>query len=203
MTIARASTQLSLLQVQPCHRITSNAQARNAYGSAAQEIVCAALDLDPVPINGACSVCFDAQDKDGAMLHEIKSVKNGGKVVCYDWRMTKEAGAGVLACYSILCHRVRGCRDGAELYRVFAAGGLELMILKLGTVHEIAREQPRNKIKATTPRPGVRMGYDRGGYKEGYRNVPTKALKDQTMKAELRSFELYGISFQVQLFREL
>src|SRR4051812_20128751 len=75
--LARASNQLQLLDVTPRYPIESNAAARNAYGSAAQEIVCAALKLRPIPINGQCDICFDAEDSD--FFYEIKSCHRSGK----------------------------------------------------------------------------------------------------------------------------
>src|SRR4051812_26775895 len=99
-SIAPASKQLSLLSVAPSYTITKNAQARNAYGTVAVEIVCAALNLLPIPINGNYAICFDAQDSNG--FYEIKSVHRSGKVVIYDWRMEKEASVNVPLAYAIL-----------------------------------------------------------------------------------------------------
>lgn len=175
MTIAPPSRQPLLLHIAPSWRITKNAQARNAYGSVAQELVCAALGITPVPINGNYECCFDAHHDEHGWV-EIKSVKRtGGKVVIYDWRMAKEQASGVVLHYAILCHNVKGS-DGRQLVREFVEGGLELIVLPAEQVHALAAAQPLQKLMRAE-RSGVRCGYNRKGYKDGYRNVPVSALR--------------------------
>lgn len=175
MTIAPPSDQPLLLHIAPSWRITKNAQARNAYGSVAQEIVCAALKLTPIPINGNYECCFDAHSARHGYF-EIKSVKRvGGKVVIYDWRMAKERDAGVELHYAILCHNVRRS-DGRELVREFVESGLELLVLPAEQVHAVAAAQPLQKLMHIE-QPGKRCGYNRAGYRDGYRNVPVRELR--------------------------
>lgn len=203
-TLAKPSTQSALLEVRPIFTIEKNAQARNAYGEAAAQIACAALRLDSIPIDGSKAICFDAQDPRDGRYFEIKSVKRvGGKVVAYDWRMKKEAGAGVPCSYAILCHAVRSHRDGATLFDAFAAGGLELLVVSLETVHRIAAAQPKQRIKKERIAAAPETGYNRKGYKEGYRNVPVRDLRDRCMHAETAVFRLYDVPFSVRVFREL
>ena len=79
MRFALPSEQLSLLSIRPEYRIEGNTHARNAYGAAAQEIVCAALSLRAIPINGSCEICFDACDDTAKPVLRNKIVPQGRK----------------------------------------------------------------------------------------------------------------------------
>jgi len=186
---------MNLLEVQPVFKIPSNAHARNAYGTAAQEIACAALQLNPIPIDGSKSICFDASD--GVRPYEIKSVHRNGKVVIYDWRMEKEAVVPESR-YLILRHSVRGHRDGKTLYQAFAdGGGLEAWIITTPSVHQIAQKEAKRVMLSDSKDP--RCGYSRKGYKDGYRNVGLNRFSDLMVEAQIRKFVLYGIFFQITI----
>jgi hypothetical protein len=193
-TFAAVSRQLNLLEVQPVFHIPSNAHARNAYGTAAQEIACAALQLLPIPIDGSKSICFDASD--GVFPYEIKSVHRNGKAVIYDWRMEKEATVPESR-YLLLRHSVRGHRDGNTLYQAFADSGLEAWIITTPSVHRIAREEQKRVMLSDSKDP--RCGYNRKGYRDGYRNVGLNRFLPLLVETGVRVFTLYGISFQVTL----
>lgn len=174
MTLAPPNLQLDLVEVEPSWKITKNAQARNAYGTVAQHLVCAALKLLPIPINGNYDICFDALGAEST-YYEIKSVKGrGGKMVVYDWRMAKESKVKARVIYAVLLHNVKGS-DGSHLVSDFIKGGLKIVVIPAWKVHEVAAKQPLNKLKAYSR---VGMGYNRKGYIEGYRNVPVQVLKD-------------------------
>lgn len=174
MTLAPADMQMPLLEVAPSWHITKNAQARNAYGTVAQHLVCAALRLLPIPTNGNYDICFDALGSDGTYF-EVKSVKaKGGKVVIYDWRMAKEASVKVRVGYAILLHAVKGS-NGRSLVSEFINGGLEVLVIPAAVVHSLAKMQPLNQVKNHS---NPRMGYSRKGYKDGYRNVPVTLLRE-------------------------
>lgn len=192
MNIARASKQITLLELEPTIAATSNASARNAYGQAAQEIVCAALGLQPIPINGNYPVCFDAE-KDNH-FYEIKSVKRGCKVVCYKWRLDKERPFHDILDYAILVHRVRKARENI-MWRLLE--GAEILVIKSHVLHSLARQCPLNTIKRAHLNKLKRgqphyNGYTREGYRDGYFNVPVNALFGTTTHAEEIQFRLYG-----------
>lgn len=191
-TFATVSRQLNLLEVQPVFHIPSNAHARNAYGTAAQEIACAALRLQSIPIDGSKSICFDASD--GVRPYEIKSVHRNGKVVIYDWRMEKEATVPHSR-YLLLRHSVRGHRDGHTLYQAFADNGLEAWIISTPSVHRIAQQEQKRVMLSDSKDP--RCGYNRKGYKDGYRNVGLNRFSPLLVEAQISDFQLYGIRFQV------
>lgn len=191
-TFAAVSRQLNLLEVQPVFHIPSNAHARNAYGTAAQEIACAALQLQSIPIDGSKSICFDASD--GVRPYEIKSVHRNGKVVIYDWRMEKEATVPDSR-YLLLRHSVRGHRDGHTLYQAFADSGLEAWIMSTPSVHRIAQREEKRVMLSDSKDP--RCGYNRKGYRDGYRNVGLNRFLPLLVETEIHEFVLYGIPFQV------
>lgn len=192
-TLARApQQQLHLFHHPPTFTITSNAHARNAYGQLAQEIACAALDLQPIPIDGRCSVCFDAEDSNG-QFYEIKSVHRTGKVVIYDWRIDKEAAYPSLT-YILVVHNARGCCTAAAMLSAYH-NSLELWLVPAHRIHAAAKEQPLCLLKRPSIDP--RNGYSRAGYVRGYRNVPLTALRPSSRKTT--HFNLYGSAWTAQV----
>lgn len=181
MTIAPPTRQLSLLTIAPSYRITRNAQARNAYGQVASELVCAALGLTVIPI-GRYDACFDGHRCN--TFYEIKSVRRGCKVVIYDWRAAKEAASGVDLNYVVLMHNVRGS-TGVRLVEEMVEGGIDIMVLPAAMVHEAAAKEPLRKLTKLALEPN---GYSRKGYILGYRNVPVKKLMAMATRHERVSF---------------
>lgn len=195
MTIAPPDNQLVLLPTIPSWNITKNAQARNAYGSAAQEIVCATLQLTPIRVSGSYDVCFDAFG--AGTYYEIKSVKHNGKIVIYDWRREKEVRAGVASKkYAVLCHRAPKS-NGKRLIQELTAAGLELFIMNAALIHELATRGPLHTLQSACPNP--RSGYHRHGYKDGYRNVPVSALRKASLTSETIQCRLVELEFSVTL----
>lgn len=180
---------MSLLSVAPRFRITKNAQARNAYGAVAQEIACAVLGLDPIPINGNCEVCFDAE-KSGRFF-EIKSTRqSGGKIILYDWRMEKEKLTQVPLTYVIVCHEVKNS-DGSRLLEEMLLSKPEILVLPAYHIHCLAFNYPLKQLKKPSLDP--RNGYTRKGYSRGYRSLPLKVVKDLCSDWSAVSFSIYGM----------
>lgn len=202
MKYARPSLQIPLFDLQPRFIIEKNAQARNAYGTAAQDIVCRALGLNSIPIDGNCEVCFDAS-KDG-VDYEIKSVHAASKVVCYDWRLAKEERAekedGRTLSYAILIHRVRGERDSSLLFPRMILEG-RILVVPAFVVRNLARREKLNKLKAKQR--GPRFGYDRVGYVDGYRNLPVKSLLGLLGSERRTAFDLYGQSYEIPVLEKI
>ena len=141
--------------------------ARTHYGAAIEEVVCAALKLIPIAINGNYEVNFDAYKRD--YFYEIKSVRAGGKVVLYDWRMGKEIPFKDKLFYVFGVHNVRGAKSNRELWENMQEYGIVLVIEEAQTIHTAAYMQKLMFIKNEK-----QSGYTRGGYNEGYRNLPVK-----------------------------
>lgn len=201
MKTALASKQISLLHVPPHYTITSNAQARNAYGAAASEIVCAALELDPIAIDGSKEVCFDASRN--GQNYEIKSVHQKSKIVVYDWRMKKEMrwmekNSNPLR-YAILAHNLRQHRNGATLIETLISKGLKLIVVNASVIHREAFQLKLNTMQSDVQR-GPHFDYDRKGYADGYRNLPCEQiLKLCKMRSE-RTFKLYGEEYSIPVY---
>ena len=174
--LAPATLQAGMFTVDPRIDCDSNASARNAFGTAAEEIAFRLLGITRIPINGKFDICFDG--KRGAMYYEVKSTGiKGGKVVLYDWRMGKDAAAGVPLTYIIVCHSVKGCRS--DVFQTMLDRPLELLLLPAPVIHELALQCPINHLK-TEQVPGwsKRSGYAREGYADGYRNLPLATIKN-------------------------
>jgi hypothetical protein len=191
--IARApAEQLVLLDIAPSYTIASNGRARNAYGTIAQDIACAALNLRAVPIDGRCAICPDAEGRDG-LLYEIKSVHRSGKLVIYDWRMEKEATLPELR-YAIVVHQARCCRSIEALLEAYAAS-LELWIVPASVIHQAALLCPLRRLLKLSSDP--RNGYSRKGYVRGYRNVPLTGLRPPD--SNKFAFTCYNQPFEITL----
>lgn len=170
--IAPASQQQPLFYQPPVINCDSNASARNAFGIAAQELVYQCLGVTPIPINGNYTTCFDGV-KDGT-YYEIKSTKlSGGKVVVYDWRMEKEAAAGVPLRYLIVCHKISGQRE--DVLAAMASKPVTIYSVPAEIVYRVAYASPLNTIKRDKVW-SKRNGYEREGYKNGYRNISLRDL---------------------------
>lgn len=198
--LARAPlhVQLSLFDMEPNFPIQSNAHARNAYGTAAQSIVCAALKLRAISIDGSCETCFDAERDNN--FYEIKSVHRNGKIVVYDWRAAKELAAGVPVFYAILVHSVRGARTSDAMFKQFRKSNLEILLVPVHVLHHYAQQEPLRQIKDNTASP--RAGYNRNGYKEGYRNVPLAPIRRQCVAATtFTHFRLYGVKMKCLVYK--
>lgn len=149
----------------------STGSARTHYGAAIEEVICAALNIYSIPINGNYEVNFDAFK--GPQFYEIKSVKAGSKVVLYDWRLEKEKPYTKDLNYLFGVHRVTGAKSNRELWSQIAYKGLMIIEAPAKLIHDLAAKEPLRKIKHEK-----QSGFSRAGYCEGYRNLPLKSLAD-------------------------
>lgn len=199
MKIARSNSQLEMeLNVLPSYELIKNAQSRNGYGSAAQYLSCAALGLDGIAIDGSKDVCFDAE-KDG-QFYEIKSVRKGGKVVIYDFRMEKEQATGLPLKYLIFVHKLKGVKSSEELWSTISQTEFDILLIDARTIHKFASQCPLNKIKKIH---GGRCGYAREGYIRGYRNLPVKQLRQISWPLEKKKFTFCNIEFTANIFTDI
>jgi hypothetical protein len=195
---------LSLDLGPPDKPIVGGGDMRSYSGNVLEEIVKNALCLHPGIANGQASTCPDAFTPTSTMLPvEIKSLRRRNKMVVYDWRMKKEARHCL---YFIGIHKRRpGARSLADLWRSFSTSLLEVYILTAREVEEIALMQPLNKIGQAKTKSGQRNGYQRKGYKDGYRNVPFSALLPRLLLLPFRvSASLHSLpfSFSIRISRE-
>lgn len=201
MTLARANrfTQTELFTLRPSFLIKSNAEARNRYGAAAQELVCQALGLSPIPIDGRHKVNFDAE-LDGS-FYEIKSVRRGHKIVLYDFRMKKESDAGVPLTYAIFVHSVTLARSSETMW-----GGFQdhsIVVIPATVIHELAAEEPLRFLGSATVeanKDNPRFGYARAGYAEGYRNLPVGKVLERVKLSRAVEFRRYDWTFKASIY---
>lgn len=200
MKTALASKQMSLINIPPSYTITSNAHARNAYGAAASEIVCAALNLDPIAIDGSKEVCFDASSH--GQNYEIKSVHHKAKIVIYDWRMKKEKcwmeTTGKSLRYAILVHNLKQHREGATLIDTLISRGLKLIVVRASVIHREASALKLNLVNPTNK--GPRHGYNRKGYADGYYNVPCERILQLCRMRSERTFQIYEKEVSIPIY---
>lgn len=188
LSIARAPRQEPLFNIAPTFRVDRNATARNAYGAAAQEIVCAALNLWPIPIDGSKDVCFDAE---GLLeFYEIKSCHAKSKVVIYDFRIEKEQRANVPLRYAILAHNLKGERRGDRIVSGLLRDAT-IVLAPSSLVHRLALAETLCTIKSERKH-DKRFGYTREGYNRGYRNLPLVTLMSFSGTAHDVTFKLYN-----------
>jgi hypothetical protein len=194
MNLAPACPQLSLLEVKPSFDIRGNAHARNVYGSAAQDIVCKALGLDPIPINGSYETCFDAERNRHPF--EIKSVRSGSKVVVYDWRIAKEARHPDLQ-YAVFIHRVKAATDFDDLIEQLTERPPRIAVTPATVIHALAAAEPLQTIKTISDNP--RAGYQRKGYRDGYRNVPVSKILQRVRFVAMLDVSIFGARMDIEL----
>lgn len=168
-TIAPHNKQKELFYLAPVLHAHSTASARNAYGTAAQEVVCRTMGLNPIPINGNFDVCFDAELN--GQFYEIKSVRTSGKIVVYDWRMKKEEIAAPSLRYLILVHKLKAAR--IDILKIMSNSEVIILNLPATFIHNLCKQTTLNKHKNYQ---GLRNGYSRVGYKDGYYNLSLKPI---------------------------
>lgn len=172
--------------------------ARVYYGRAMEELVCGAMELTPIPLNGKYSVNFDA--KKGVIFHEIKSVRNSlnPKSVIYDWRINKEKFYRNKLRYVFGLHKATIAKSNSELWDQFENRGVELLVTPAARVHRLALQQPICRIKKQS---NGSVGYTRQGYCEGYRCLPINLISEGRSPLYAKSifFKIYGRKIPIKI----
>lgn len=194
-------TEQSLFEVPPDDApITSNGQARNIYGQVVEEVVCRLMGLTPIQINGQFSINFDAGY--GDTFYEIKSLNRSSKLPLYEWRRKKDGDSGAKLFYLLALHNVKGAKTKGEVWEKMGDTMKTLLLLPAKNVSTEATKYPLQQNSSRIKNP--RMGYNREGYKDGYRNVPAKGLRAMAPDfVACLSQEIYGVKFEVELFSKL
>lgn len=192
-----------LLEVFPDFEFKSAASARTHYGKAMEELVCAAMGLVDIPINGNCEINFDA--KSGRLFYEIKSVRGlpSSKSVIYDWRIEKEKPYRKRLRYVFGLHCVKHAKSNQDLWEQLSKG-VKLLSVPSAKVHRLALKEPLRKIKTERlERAGPRDGYSRKGYCEGYRNLKVASLQSGSCTEIFKLVKIYDfkIPVTIQSFR--
>lgn len=181
----------------PDKPITRPGEARTRYGEIVNEIVNALLGLTDIPNSGSHDIVFDAWRK--GTFFEIKSLRKGSKCPVYDWRVEKDEKAGVPLLYVIGVHRCKQQKSVGDVWRVMVDTLDELYVLPASVIGRLAMAEPLQTIGSHKTSSGERNGYQRKGYKEGYRNIPWEKIskaceggKRRTMVAQVHGLPCYA-----------
>lgn len=182
-------------EICPDKVIESDGERRNLYGRVAESVVCHTLDLFPIGIDTQFDLCFDAEGCDGT-FYEIKSVKRGGQVCIYKWRLEKESICGKRVRYVIATHQVQKAYTLADVWRGFSETCAEIYVVPIGVVQN-ACEQSRTRGHA---KPNGRPSYGgRRGYTEGYYAISMRKFSERLHHKRQATFRLHGLQFNITI----
>jgi len=192
-----ADTQLTLFPVEPEVVLATQAAARNLYGNLCERIAVEALSLRRLKISGNFDACYDAQSKEGGLV-EVKSVRRSGACPIWSWRMQKDltvAAEGEDVSYVFVAHNISGVSSSDELWKGLARTVKEIFVVPLPVMAEMHKSSPAG---------GMRLGlggsgYDREGYRDGYRRVSMKSIRARSTRGQRLNFSLAGHEFDVNV----
>jgi hypothetical protein len=176
--------------------IKSGADARTRYGTAAEEVACALLHLRRLKISGNFTACYDAQDR-ARRLYEIKSVRRGGSCPVWTWRIRKDKDVGRPVVYLFVLHDVKHAPDTHDMWRQMSSTVRKILIAPLGVVEEA---HAAGRLGGVNTDKGPRNGFNREGYREGYRYVSMKFVESRLIHTGKLSASVRGHPFEVDVF---
>ncbi len=183
----------------PSLDLTLKPGASRAYsGVAMEEVLRGLLSLQPGLTNGTAATCPDGYTHLDRPV-EMKSLRKGGKLVVYDWRMAKDIPSTL---YIIGVHNRTKCGNLSDIWEKLSKTLHCVFILGAHEVAKLAYAQELNAITTQRTASGVRNGYQRKGYKEGYRNVPYGHLMRvaRVQLPFLVSCSIHGLDFRAPVF---
>lgn len=185
----------------PQKEFGSNGAARSHYGQVVQSAVCGILGLAEIENSGAYDVVFDAQCRRSKQFFEIKSVHATNKVPLYVWRLQKDEDSGVAPIYLFGIHKVRGARSIQECWEKMGESLTRIIALKHSTVTALTADVKLRQL--VKERKGSRMGYERKGYCDGYKNLSVGAICEAAPELALTYVcNVNGVLFRGDIFAE-
>lgn len=179
----------------PDGEIVGPGRARTFSGAAMEEVIIKLFNLTPGRTVGTQAVCPDAYTVDDRPA-EIKSLKRGSALPIYEWRAEKDHADTV---YFIGIHSRPPARTVREIWEGMATSLRQVLIIPGSAVYELARGYPLRKIKMTATASGERNGYQRAGYRDGYRSIPARVLLAEVEPLPFEvSTMLHGLHFAVR-----
>lgn len=180
----------------------TNGAARTHYGNTVQALVCDLLGLTEIPNSGNYDAVFDAQCPRTSRFFEIKSVHATNKIPLYVWRTIKDRESGVEPIYLFAVHRVRGAKNFPELRAALAKTFTAIYAVDSAAVEAAVASEPLRQIVKEVP--NTRMGYQRKGYCDGYRNLPVSRVIRELATTCVRQIDrtVHGEDFKVTLFAD-
>lgn len=192
-----ADSQLTLWDDEPRILLANKASARTLYGSLCERIASEALGLRRLKISGNFDACYDAQG-DAGKLFEVKSVKRSGACPIWIWRMNKDkdvAAAGHDVSYAFVTHNFSGAESSEQLWHGLSKTVKEIFVVPLGVMAELHKDAPFGGMKLGLGG----SGYDREGYRDGYRRVSVKTLRQRCGRRRRAEFAVAGHGFEVEI----
>lgn len=162
--------QDSIVEVDRAGAFNGAGGARGHCGRFVEQVVRSALGLREIRIDGRYDVCFDAYS--GGVYFEIKSLRCNSKCPLYCWRIQKDIRASVPVVYLFALHRAKEFDTFADLYTKLLPSLNAVHALTVAEVKILADAEP----VVIPTNSGKRNGYNRKGYRDGYRNVPAAAI---------------------------
>jgi len=187
----------------PDKAISANGEARTRYGAVVQEAACAILGLTEIPNTGTHDCVFDAALKSRNTFIEIKSLRRKNKLPIYDWRRRKDKEAGVPLLYVIAVHDVKGAATMGGLWNMMADSLDTILVLPAAEIDRLAEAETLRQIGSEKTASGERNGYQRAGYREGYRNIPYEKLYKpviETLQVSYVERWVRGLEFHTSVY---
>lgn len=184
----------------PDKPIAANGEARNRYGQCVNLIVNALLGLEDIPNSGSHDCVFDSYHRSSSTFVEVKSLRIGNKIPVYAWRIAKDKAAGVPLAYVIGIHDCRGARSIREMWQRMADTLDTVLVLPASRIEALALAEPLQTIGSRKTASGVRNGYQRAGYRDGYHNIPWAKLDEGMQDGRLHHAEIHGLQFSANVF---
>ena len=192
-TNCKSDHQTSLFEIEPVFEFGPVAARRAHYGNLMESVVCHFLKIQPLPIFSSKKINLDARSVTGDRLYEIKSVRRSSKVPLYDWRMKKEKEVNGLF-YVFAIHSINQATNATEWFNQIEDTGIRLIEVPTSEVHRMAEGLPLQINRSS-----VKCGYNREGYKEGYRNLPVKEILHRAVSTILPEFcDIYNRMIPVE-----
>ena len=178
---------------------TGGGARRTRIGNLVEDIALGLLRVAPCKKSGGYDCCFDG--KHGDTFYEVKSVRRGGKVVVYKWRLERDEAAGVPLRYVIAMRNTNlaGAMTVGDTRRALAGDLLSLYVVSARKVHAATKSLPLNKLKKGHAC-GGKVGYTRAGYAEGYYNIALPVLTQGLRQVGVARETLWGDEFTAKVF---
>ena len=194
--------QMDLLSVCPDKQIHREGERRTRYGQVVEEVLTTVLPLDNIVNSGSYDAVYDAYWN--GWNCEIKSINVNGELIVYDWREKKDIAVvkqGEKLVYLLANHKCHKADSMRSIYEGMAATLTDVYVLSQPEVSRLLSGRPRRGIK-TEIKGNKRHGYNREGYRDGYRTVPMKQIREMDfLRPTVFRGELYNLPFEIRLHR--
>lgn len=182
-------------------RIERAGESRVIYGEIVNQVVNALLGFENIPGSGSHDIVFDSFLRGRQTFIEVKSLRRNNKCPIYDFRRSKDKAAGVPLLYVIGIHDCRKQATIANVWLEMARTFDTILVIPPAEIDRLAEAEPLQQIKSQTTKSGVRNGYQREGYCEGYRNIPWDKMMERCAAVHRDAgARIHGLDFRADVF---